>query len=337
MQEKSYVDWEGLSYYDNKIKNYIANVASSEGGIIPPSSDDLSLSYVDWQGLVYYDENIKEYVRSLDKGSIYFGGIVPFDQLPAPSEDNLHYIYKITTEFIATEDLFDIHKLFRAGTVVICVDSADGPHYSILCEDLNIDPRDYSTTTEVKSFISEAIKTILKTVSDQYVPKSDLFDDEVILICGNAQETIDQSVIGVILNKELPPVKGNLASLDLTPWEEITDLSSYPVDKDGVYIVDDVTLGYQIYFHSNENSVAQAFAIPTNVKIVSAYRFDAEGTHSWLKTDAPPSFEWVKSNKITVSVNEKSYEYDTYVYNVEDMGDAMLTNESWRFEFKEIL
>ena len=72
--------------------------------------------YVDWEGLTYYDSKLKEYVHLKDKENVKNGGDVTFEGLPDPSEENLNYIYRITEDFKADRRFEKSQKTFFANT-----------------------------------------------------------------------------------------------------------------------------------------------------------------------------------------------------------------------------
>lgn len=76
------------------------------------------LRYVDWDGLVYYDEKIKDYVDIKTSECLRIGGNVVFEELPRPSVSNVNYIYTITESFISNEDFEKPNLVYEAGTIV---------------------------------------------------------------------------------------------------------------------------------------------------------------------------------------------------------------------------
>lgn len=327
MANISYVDWDGISRYDARIKQYILDVVSS-GAVMP---DDSTYYYVDWQGLAHYDSNIKTYIESRIDDALLYGGSVSYDELPTPSESTLHYIYILTETFQATADKFVTPGKFQKNTVVVCV-AIEGTYlYSILFAACEFDPSQYYTRTDV----DKSIEMLHESIKSDFVSKSDLYEEELILQCGDASDMINTSIVDIILSNELPAIKGIGDQSVTTEWAIIDDLSTWPVTRDGFYTQENGTAGYQIYFTADESRSAQHFALPKNAIICAAYRYDAEGTHSWLPTEPPPSFEWKQGDLIMNSVNGTDYEYQGYIYDIDNMGESMITNESWRFEFKE--
>lgn len=121
------------------------------------------LRYVDWDGLVYYDGKIKEYIDDRDENYLKMGGIVTFNNLPDPSWQNLNYIYKVTTGFTSNNRFDKPGYIYPAGTWVQCVDvnnDASQYLYIIFNEEsiggtADIDLSDYYTKGEVDKLIPD--------------------------------------------------------------------------------------------------------------------------------------------------------------------------------------
>lgn len=76
------------------------------------------VAYVDWDGLVYYDSKIKKHLTDKLENCLKDGGKKPFAELPDPSYDNLNYVYTVADDFTST-DIFAVVGLdYAAGTVV---------------------------------------------------------------------------------------------------------------------------------------------------------------------------------------------------------------------------
>lgn len=126
------------------------------------------LKYVDWDGLVYYDGKIKQYIQDRDENYVKMGGIVSFNELPDPTYYNLHYIYKITDDFTSNSRFDEAGLVYKAGTWVQCVDlheDASRYRYIIFNEKTiggtaDIDLSDYYTKREVDEKIEKAIASI---------------------------------------------------------------------------------------------------------------------------------------------------------------------------------
>ena len=219
------------------------------------------LKYVDWDGLVYYDGKIKQYIQDRDENYVKMGGIMSFDKLPDPTYYNLHYIYKITDKF-TTNSRFDTPGLVcQAGTWVQCVDlheDASKYRYIIFNEETiggtaDIDLSDYYTKSEVEAKIDEAIQSIdipeiqledyyTKQEVDNLIPDTDAFltseDVEKTLEDFATVDELNVLKEGVADVQELVEEKADKSDLEGLASEEFvlrkieeskedTDLSNY--------------------------------------------------------------------------------------------------------------
>ena len=125
------------------------------------------LRYVDWDGLVYYDGKIKEFIRNEAEDYLKMGGIVSSKNLPDPSWQNLNYIYKITDEFTSNDRFENPGYIYPAGTWVQCVNSDNDERWLYIIfneecigETADVDLSDYYTKSEVNKKINDAIEGI---------------------------------------------------------------------------------------------------------------------------------------------------------------------------------
>lgn len=123
------------------------------------------LRYVDWDGLVYYDGKIKDFIQSNAENYLKMGGILPVKDLPDPSRQNLNYIYKITDSFTSDNHFEEPGYIYPAGTWVQCINHEEDERwlYTIFNEETignTADLSDYYTKSEVNEKIEEAIASI---------------------------------------------------------------------------------------------------------------------------------------------------------------------------------
>lgn len=142
------------------------------------------IAYVDWDGLVYYDGKIKHYIDDKLEGSLRDGGRVAFSDLPSPSRNNLSYIYTISEAFNlaqAPADTFDFQTgSYPANTAVIVRDIGGGIYrYSIynvpadLTESLNDISSRLSTAESTVEQLEETVKNLSTNPVDGYVTEDD--------------------------------------------------------------------------------------------------------------------------------------------------------------------
>lgn len=91
-----------------------------------------------------------------------------------------------------------------------------------------------------------------------------------------------------------------------------------------------ISAGYQITFDGNEESIAQAFSMCADAKIVAAYQYHP-AFNQWMDVGFDGTY-WIEDGTMTKTINGQEVAYTTYAYNVELMGDAITAQEYWRFE-----
>lgn len=156
------------------------------------------------------------------------------------------------------------------------------------------------------------------------------------MLLGIQKEPVPSTFIDYIMTYEIPAFVGSLNRGQIeVPFTKL-DMESSLYAADGFYVSNDGTkVGYQLTFAGNNEMDAQKFAIPSNLKIVKAYQYDEFGTKTWLENDFPGSY-WMKGQNETKFIDGRSIDYQTYIYDVENVGDAISVTEHWRFEVEVI-
>ena len=118
------------------------------------------IAYVDWDGLVYYDGKIKDYVSNNLEDCLKDGGQVLYDQLPSPSRNNVNSVFTIMESFTRTEELFGVNGgTYNAGTAVKITEVSPGQYfYTIFNETRN--PSDVETFDDIYAQIKELKETV---------------------------------------------------------------------------------------------------------------------------------------------------------------------------------
>lgn len=99
---------------------------------------------VDWDGLVYYDGKIKKYTEELIEDCLKSGGEVSFTDLPRPCYKNINYIYKIQDEFTSNEDFEQPGIAYKAGCFVQVSDfNKDSTYRYVVVYEPNFASEDY--------------------------------------------------------------------------------------------------------------------------------------------------------------------------------------------------
>lgn len=151
------------------------------------------LRYVDWDGLVYYDGKIKSYISDIAEDFIKMGGVILFNELPDPSFQNLNYIYRITDDFTSTDRFEKPGYDYPAGTWVQCINHEEDERwlYTIFNEETigGTDLSNYYTKSEVDEAIANVehptinlddyatkddIKGFIKEIPSEYITESEL-------------------------------------------------------------------------------------------------------------------------------------------------------------------
>ena len=259
------------------------------------------LYYVDWDGLVYYDGKIKQHISDELENCIKMGGIVTFDNLPDPSFSNLNYIYKITEDFVSNTDFEVPGLIYKAGTWVQVTDLNNVYLYTIFDEVVigeTADLTGYATEQFVEDKISEIeIPEVPTKVSafendagyltehqslEGYAKVTDIPDvsnfatkEEIPSTDGLATETyVDEAVSGIAI----PDTSNFITMEDVESKGYITehqDLSDYALKSEipsvGDFITADTVANYIPSEYVTSDELAEAIneiehpSIPTKV------------------------------------------------------------------------
>ena len=151
-------------------------------------------------------------------------------------------------------------------------------------------------------------------------------------------EAAPQPAVEFIMENSIPAYSGTAnTSSSVVNYQQLDTKTATFTDQ-GFYVTtaEDGTItnaGYQLTFTGNSDMDAQTFAVPANANIIKAYQYDDGGTREWLEYEFPGSY-WVEGDNITETVNGNEVEYQTYSYNVDDIGDAIASEQYWRFEIE---
>ena len=197
------------------------------------------LRYVDWDGLVYYDGKIKNFIESNAENYLKMGGILPVKDLPDPSRQNLNYIYKITDSFTSDNHFEKPGYIYPAGTWVQCINHEEDERwlYTIFNEETiggTADLSNYYTKSEVNKKIEEAIASIETPEVDlnNYYTKEEvntLIPDISELVTKEELEAVEAKVDAIVIPEvptkvsELENDAGYVTAKDIPE----TDLSNY--------------------------------------------------------------------------------------------------------------
>ena len=170
------------------------------------------LRYVDWDGLVYYDGKVKQYIDDKIEDCLKVGGIVTKDSLPSPSFRNLNYIYKITDEFTADENFETSLRgyIYDSGTWVQVSDINHVYLYTIFAEP-NASASDYETLENAITAIQAEVSRLANDITETS-KKTELLNqtvnynqDKLITIendLNNLTDKVDSKADLSIVNKQ---------------------------------------------------------------------------------------------------------------------------------------
>ena len=188
--------------------------------------------FVDWDGLVYYDGKIKTYISDLSQDFLKAGGETDFVNLPRPCFENLNYVYKITEEFTSNVDFEQPNIVYNAGSIVQVADFDDDSTYKyvVLYEPQDAvthdDIKDFATQEYVNVKIAEAQLDDADVDLSNYYTK--LQTDAVIQ---SAVDGIEIPAVPTKVS-ELENDAGYVTSADLTDREVYTlNISNYPANQ----------------------------------------------------------------------------------------------------------
>ena len=125
--------------------------------------------YVNWDGLVYYDSKVKQFIKDKLDSCFKFGGAISFEDLPLPDEEELNFVYQITNEFVS-DSHFDVpEKSYKSGSLVYVVKTPEDIYkFSILIGFPKVDTDDIlelnNGLKDLENQVSE-VKTIVETLN----------------------------------------------------------------------------------------------------------------------------------------------------------------------------
>lgn len=134
------------------------------------------IAYVDWDGLVYYDGKIKDYISNNLEDTLKDGGQVLYDQLPTPTRNNVNFVFTVMEDFTRTEELFGVNGgTYNKGTAVKVTEVNPGQYlYTIVNETRN--PSDVEAFDDIYEQIKELKNAIdaFNPESSDYYNKSEI-------------------------------------------------------------------------------------------------------------------------------------------------------------------
>lgn len=136
------------------------------------------IRYVNWDGLVYYDGKIKEYINENLQKCIRMGGYVHPEALPDPTFETLNFIYRLTVDFETTSDFVISGEELPAGTWVQVIETEDGRYlYDIFSTTAVVDVfEEYATLEYVDNTVNN-ISQRIDEIEEQVLDNKTAFDN----------------------------------------------------------------------------------------------------------------------------------------------------------------
>lgn len=127
--------------------------------------------FVNWDGLVYYDSKIKTYVGNNVAECLKFGGMLPFENIPKANELNhetVNYTYTVLDGFISDERFIEPNRVIPPKTTIQVVEvSKDVYKYSIFKEEeVSLQPV-YEELEELRTQVDADLDKMQVAVEEQ--------------------------------------------------------------------------------------------------------------------------------------------------------------------------
>ena len=160
--------------------------------------------YVSWDGLFYYDKKIKQYISDQDNLTLKYAGEVEYDALPEPFKEYNNYLFKVVEEF-NTElrpGWFYEEGIYPANTFVQIITKDDDAKYAIFNQPNDdrydeLDKAIIDLTNEIK-ILDDANATLannLNTTTTMLSKKQDLLVSGENIATVNGQSLLDNKDI----------------------------------------------------------------------------------------------------------------------------------------------
>lgn len=252
--------------------------------------------FVDWDGLVYYDSKIKDFIGDLAEGMLKVGGFVTFEELPSPSFNNLNFIYKITDSFTSDDEFNDPGYVYKAGTWVQCSNIGGLYLYTIFNEE-ELDAEVLATIKEHGDTLAElevdiqevegtvgGLTTDLRNVKRRVTAIENVVED---LPSKASVESVNE------VSQRVSNLEGQLDALDIVTPDELTialtdvradipDVSGYATKADLSKVETQIPSDYISFdtFNSYVDQVSKTYPTKTSVENSLSTKADKAATLS---------------------------------------------------------
>ena len=192
--------------------------------------------YVDWDGLIYYDGKIKDYIRDEIRECLKFKGNVTYQEMLelSPSFDTLNYAFRVTEDFITNEWFSTPGLMCKAGTIIVVALQEDSTYkYDLLIEptsgNVDIDTSELATKEELSKVV-ESLPDVVLFTNDEVVTNplgGFAYGDPV---SGMSLKSILATLLGIEMSDNPTPPEETETVVESIVNNEIP---MYSIDEDG--------------------------------------------------------------------------------------------------------
>ena len=167
------------------------------------------IAYVNWDGLVYYDSKIKEYIKDKLEECVKFHGEAKRDQLPDPSYETLNFMYVLSEDVVADEDFKNPGVIYPKGTIVQVIDFNNVYLYDSIYINTSANPdvdlSNYYTKEEIDAQLYSFTSTI-DSINDELARVSNQSASNEVKLLMVDSELVDLN--DRIDNLDIPSIDG---------------------------------------------------------------------------------------------------------------------------------
>lgn len=284
------------------------------------------LKYVDWDGLVYYDGKVKDYIDDKFGDVLKVGGLIKFEDLPCPSFQNLNYLYKISNDFTSNEYFYKPGYVYEAGTVVQVSNLNNVYLYTIFQEVDNIKPDKPDVPENVEEIV-EKVEELDAAIShnahqiaslEQAQESQDARLDAVESIVEDTRTAVDTVVENQTkVNEALDQMRGSVDAIEdnLTAIDEKLDQieNNYqPVDLSAYYTKSETEAAIKSAVDSIEIPSVEGLASESYVDAKIA-AINIPDTSNFVTNDEFTTIQQQVDNIQNTYITEEQLEQKNYV------------------------